>query len=100
LVYQDSQDRDVKSLLRKLLSGYQLYFDRHGVLNSDGRRLLNEIIRLLVYEYPELKPLAKKVRKNPTLSNVVKLAEVFMDINEVRELMEIGIYGPYTYSED
>jgi len=85
--------------MRKLLSGYQLYFDRHGVLNSDGRRLLNEIIRLVVYEYPELKPLVKKVRKDPTLSNVVKLAEIFMDINEIRELVEIGTYGPYTYLE-
>ena len=85
--------------MRKLLSGYQLYFDRHGALNSDGRRLLNEIIRLVVYEYPELKPLVKKVRKDPTLSNVVKLAEIFMDINEIRELVEIGIYGPYTYLE-
>jgi len=86
--------------MRKLLSGYQLYFDRHGVLNSDGRRLLNEIIRLVVYEYPELKPLAKKVRKDPTLSNIVKLAEIFMDVNEIRELVEIGICGPYTYLED
>jgi len=86
--------------MRKLLSGYQLYFDKYGVLNSDGRRLLNEIIRLLIYEHPELKPLVKRVRKDPTLSNVVRLAEVFMDVNEVRELVETSIYGLYTYSED
>ncbi len=95
-----SYGKDLKYLMRKLLLGYRLYFDKDGVLNSDGRRLLEEIARFLVYEHPELKPLVKKVRKNPTLNNVIRLAEVFMSSKEIMELIEIGIYGLYKSSGD
>ena len=87
---------EVRSLLKKLLLGYHLYFDRFGVLNSDGRRLLAEVLRYLVYEHPELKPLARRVRKDPTLENVAKLARVVLG-DEVDELVDLGIYGPYSY---
>lgn len=95
-----SYGRDLKYLMRKLLLGYRLYFDKDGVLNSDGRRLLEEIARFLIYEHPELKPLVRKVRKNPTLSNVIRLAEAFMSSEEIKELVEIGIYGLYKSSKD
>ena len=86
--------------MRKLLLGYRLYFDKNGVLNSDGRRLLEEIAKFLVYEHPELKPLVRKVRKDPTLSNIIRLAEVFMSSEEIMELIEVGIYGLYKSSKD
>jgi len=73
--------------MRKLLTEYRLYFDKNGVLNSEGRKLLEEMLRFLIYEHPEYKPLASKTRKEPTLSNVIKLAEVFMPLEEVEELL-------------
>ncbi|PUA32531.1 MAG: hypothetical protein B7O98_07735 [Zestosphaera tikiterensis] len=73
--------------MRKLLTEYRLYFDKNGVLNSEGRKLLEEMLRFLIYEHPEYKPLASKTRKEPTLSNVIKLAEVFMSLEEVEELL-------------
>ncbi len=88
---------EVRSLLKKLLLGYWNYFDRYGVLNSDGRKLLAELLRYLVYEHPELKSLAKRVRKEPTLDNVAKLARVVLG-EEVEELVKLGIYGPYSYA--
>jgi len=88
---------EVRNLLRKLLLGYYLYFDRFGVLNSDGRRLLAEALRYLVYEHPELKSLARRVRKDPTLENVSRLARAVLG-DEVEELVRLGIYGPYSYN--
>lgn len=93
-------ERDLEYLVVKLLLGYKLYFDRDGVLNSEGRKLFEEIARLLVYEHPEFKPLVKKTRKNPTLSNVVKVAETLVDPERVRELVEAGVQGPYKYAEN
>jgi len=88
-------NKDLRSLMWKLLLNYTKFFSKDNVLNSDGRRLLEEIIRLLMYEHPEYKALARKVRKNPTLRNVIKLAELFMDPQEVRELLSFALYGPY-----
>ena len=87
--------KDLRNLMKKLLLGYSRFFSKNGVLNSDGRKLLEEIIRLLMYEHPKYKPLARKVRKNPTLRNVIRLAELFMDYQEIEELISLALYGPY-----
>ena len=63
-----------KNLLRKLLIGYRLYFS-HDVLNSDGRKILNDIIRAVLSERPEMRRFLKKIRAKPTLDNIIKLAE-------------------------
>jgi len=89
--------KDLRFLMRKLLLGYRKYFTKSGVLNSDGRRLLEEILRFLVYEHPEYRDLAYKVRREPTLENIVKVAELFMERDEIEELISLGIYGPYIY---
>jgi len=91
---------EVKNLLRKLLLGYRKYFDRFGTLNSDGRRLLSELARYLIYEHPEMKPLVRRVRKNPTLENVSKLAREVLGREEVEDLLRISLYGLYEYRED
>ncbi|RLG89180.1 MAG: hypothetical protein DRO15_01105 [Thermoprotei archaeon] len=88
-------NKDLRNLMKKLLLGYSRFFSKSGVLNSDGRKLLEEIIRLLMYEHPKYKPLARKVRKNPTLRNVIRLAELFMDYQEIEELISLALYGPY-----
>ncbi len=66
---------EVKSLVEKLITNRKEFFDKTNTLNSDGRRLLNKIIKLVLAEYPELRKLASKTRKNPTLENVIKLAD-------------------------
>ncbi len=90
---------EVRNLLRKLLLGYRTYFDRFGALNSDGRKLLSELTRYLVHEHPEMKPLVQRVRKNPTLENVSKLAREVLGDEEVENLIKAALYGPYTYSD-
>ncbi|MCC6032888.1 MAG: hypothetical protein LM561_02265 [Desulfurococcaceae archaeon] len=74
---------EVDNLVRRLLTRREEFFDKSNVLNSDGRRLLNKVIRMVLSEYPELRKLASKTRKNPTLENVTRLAE---EITRVREL--------------
>jgi len=74
---------EVDNLVRRLLTRREEFFDKSNVLNSDGRRLLSKIIRTVLSEYPELRKLASKTRKNPTLENVTKLVE---EITRVREL--------------
>ncbi|MFN3268343.1 MAG: hypothetical protein ACK416_03680 [Zestosphaera sp.] len=66
---------EVKNLVEKLITNREEFFDKTNTLNSDGRRLLNKIIKLVLAEYPELRKLASKTRKNPTLENVIKLAD-------------------------
>ncbi len=82
--------------MRKLLRGYRLYFSR-GVLNSDGRRLFEEFARFLVYEHPEYKGLVSRARRDPSLENVVRVAEIVLDREEIDEILDTVINGPYTY---
>jgi len=89
--------KDIRYLIRKLISGYTKFFSKNGVLNSDGRKLLEEMIRILVQEYPQYKRLVKKVRRNPTLENVLRIAEIFMNENEIKELILLINTGPYRY---
>ena len=86
---------DVRSLARKLIAGYPLYFARDS-LNSDGRKLFEEMARMLVYEHPELKGLVRRARRRPTLANVMKVVERVLG-EEARELLKGAVEGPYVY---
>ena len=86
---------DVRSLARKLIAGYLLYF-AHDSLNSDGRKLFEEMARMLVYEHPELKSLVRKARRRPTLDNVMKVVERVLG-EEAQELLRGAVEGPYIY---
>ncbi len=81
----------MRSLIAKMLLGFGKYFSKDCVLNSDGRRLLEEILKPTVRRYPHLKGIARKVRKEPTLENILKLASIFMDDYEARELAREGM---------
>jgi hypothetical protein len=61
------------------------------VLNSDGRRLLEEILKPTVRRYLYLNGIARKVRREPTLENILKLASIFMDDDEAEELIREGM---------
>ena len=84
---------DVKSLLRKLLEGYQIYFS-YDKLNSEGRKVFEEMARMLVYEHPEYKPMVKRVRRNPTLDNVLKIARLVLGDGAEQIIHEV-VQGPY-----
>jgi len=85
--------RLVRDYLRTLLLNFSKFFSRDCVLNSDGRRLLNDIAREVAKYDTSLLKLVREVRKEPTLENVLKLARKFLSEDEVSELINTGIYG-------
>jgi len=86
--------KDIEALLRKLLLGYKQYF-HNDVLNSDGRKLFEEILRMTMYEHPELRRLVYRLRRNPTIDSVLKLAKIVLGDKEAEEIYRIGVYGLY-----
>jgi len=53
---------------------------------------------MLIYEHPELKPMIRRIRRNPTLDNVLKIARVVLG-DEVKELVQLFKHPyPYKYS--
>ncbi len=47
------------------------------MLNSDGRRLLEVLVRMLLDEAPWLRRLVYIVRREPTLDKILRLGEEF-----------------------
>ncbi len=74
--------KEAKKLMTKLLSNKSSFFDKNNVLNSDGRRLLSKVIKLTLRERPELRGILSKTRKNPTLDNVMRLAEELLGVED------------------
>jgi len=66
---------DSVAFFKKLVESYSLYFS-HDVLNSEGRKVFEKFVRAFLEVYPEHKPMVVRVRKEPTLKNVLKLARV------------------------
>jgi len=90
----DRYSKDIANYTRLLISNYRKYFGRKGVLNSDGLRLLNELIRMVVIHKPELSRIIKEVRKNPTIENFMKFAERILG-SEAYELLHSSINNYY-----
>lgn len=86
--------KDVEALLRKLLLGYRQYF-HSDVLNSDGRKLFEEILRMIMHKHPELRRSIYRLRRSPTIDNVLKLAKIVLGRKEAEEVYKIGVYGLY-----
>jgi len=74
--------------LVKLLKEQDKYFDSRNVLNSDGRKFFESIARIIVREKPWYKPLVVKARKNPTLENILRLAEELVDSDTLKSVRE------------
>ena len=55
------------------------YWSR-GVLNSEGRTLLNLIARIAASNHLGLRGVIAKVRRNPTYDNVSKLIGLFREV--------------------
>ncbi|MCD6084189.1 MAG: hypothetical protein J7J20_01460 [Desulfurococcales archaeon] len=83
----------IRSYLRVLLLNFYRFFSKDCVLNSDGRKLLNDIAREVAKCEPHLMELVKKVRKNPTLENILKLTKEFLSEDEISEVIDLGVYG-------
>lgn len=66
---------DLVAFYKKLLKGYYCYFS-HDILNSEGRKVFEKFVQAFLEIYPEHKPMVVRVRKEPTLKNVLKLARV------------------------
>jgi len=86
---------DVVRLARKLALGYPLYFS-HDLLNSEGRKVFEEMARMLVHEHPELKGLVTRARRRPTLENVMKVVERVLG-EDPWELVRSSVEGPYAW---
>jgi len=87
---------DVVRLARKLAEGYRAYFSMDS-LNSEGRKLFEEMARMLVEEHPELKQLVTKARRKPTLDNVRKVLDRVLGEEQVDALIHAASQGPYSY---
>lgn len=86
---------DVKNLLRKLLTNYRLYFS-NDVLNSEGRKVFEEMARMLIHEHPEHKPIIQRARRNLSLKNVLKVARMVLG-DGIEDVIRQADEGPYTY---
>ncbi len=62
----------ILSIARQLLQEEDLY-DRDGCLNSDGRKLLNLLIRQAAAEEPWITRAARKARRNPCREEIARL---------------------------
>ncbi len=79
-------------LMRALLTKIREYLSNDGTLNSDGRRLLRDIVREVAKNRRGLMKLAKRVRKEPSLENVMKLAREIIG-DEADELLAAALWG-------
>ncbi len=76
----------VCQLYEHLLRNADRYFDRFDTLNSDGRRLLEVIARMLLEDAPWLEEAVKRVRREPSLERVLRLGSYFYECS-VYELL-------------
>ncbi len=95
---RDKREQHIAGLLEKLLVYNTRYFSR-GYLNSDGRRILEEAIKHILEKHPEKKKLVARVRRNPSLENVLRLAEEFLG-EEAHRILERSRRHPYRYRDE
>ncbi|MEZ0346691.1 MAG: hypothetical protein ABWK01_09085 [Infirmifilum sp.] len=86
--------KDVVSLTRKLLLHRDLYFSNE-ILNSEGRKIFEELARMIIYEHPYLKERVRRTRRKSDLATFLKLAELILGESEVREIMKNTVNYPY-----
>ena len=81
------------NLMRKLLRGYRIYFSG-DVLNSDGRRIFEDIVRSMIYSKEYHPGLIRQARRNPCLDNILKIARILLSEHEIEEIIQTSIEGP------
>ncbi|QOJ78525.1 hypothetical protein IG193_07150 [Infirmifilum lucidum] len=86
--------RDVKTLARKLIIGRDKYFSDDS-FNSEGRKVFEELARMLVFEHPYYKKRVREVRRKGDFTTFIKLAEVILGEEEVKTLLSTTMNQPY-----
>ena len=73
------------------------FFDKDGCVNSDGRRLLERLLRMLLEEEPGLRRRVARVRRHPCIEEITGLAEASFYACSTGELVEraLGLWTPY-----
>jgi len=86
--------RDVKALARKLIIHRYDYFSGDR-LNSEGRKVFEEMARMLVFEHPYYKKRVKEVRRRGDFESFIKLAELILGEAETKSLVSTTLNSPY-----
>ncbi len=92
------REEHIRGLLRKLLTSREKFFHK-GVLNSDGRKVLEEIIKHVAATHPEHMEAARRARRDPCLENILRLARLYLG-SEADEIIASWTRGPYRYGAD
>lgn len=91
--------RDVQALLRKLIVRKEEYFSNDR-LNTEGRKVFEELARMIVHEHPYFKPMIKRARKTGSLKDILRIAERVLGIREVKKLILSVQLTPYIENID
>lgn len=91
--------RDVQALLRKLILHREEYFS-NDKLNTEGRKIFEETVRMLIHEHPYFKPMVKRARRTGSLKDVLRIAELVLGRQEVKELILSVQLTPYRETID
>lgn len=70
----NSTDQYLRSLFKKLIINREKYFDGDYV-NSDGRKILEDIFKLIIEEKPGYRRRIYRVRRDPSIQNILKFGE-------------------------
>lgn len=87
--------KDIVALTRKLLIQRDSYFSNE-VLNSEGRKIFEELSRMILDEHPYLKDRIRKVRRKGDLTSFIKLSELILGEEEVKKIIMTTLQYPYT----
>jgi hypothetical protein len=68
--------REVCNLIAKLLRDYGNYFDRYGYMNSEGRKVFERAVHLLLEEDPSFRRIVYRVRRDGSFEAVKKLYRI------------------------
>jgi len=80
---KENNIKDIRRLLSKILTNYTEFFDKNGTLNSEGRKILEETIRLILNTNPEYRNIIYRVRRKPTLENIIKIAVKYIPEDDI-----------------
>lgn len=69
-------------LLRLLVDNYSSFFDSHGYLNSEGRKVLERAVRALLKEDRWLKGPVSRVRRRGSYEDVMKLFQLLQEASQ------------------
>ena len=71
---------EARRIIEEILTNREIYFDKNLVLNSEGRKLLEKAIEILMKNnFKHVKTL-REARKNPSIENIEKIANLLLSL--------------------